>query len=106
MFFSPHDFFVNISKNDKLDEAHSDNMYPFTYQCKGETFESLYAISLEKGDLRYKVKLRDVWFTIVPLTFPPTNEKKILWHQSNKDGELILSHDLVQAMGEGIEASQ
>jgi len=74
-------------------------MHPFTYQYKGETVESLYAISVEKGDVRYKVKLRDVWFTIVPLTFPPPNEKKILWHQSNKDGELILSHDLVQAMG-------
>ncbi len=80
-------------------------MQPFTYQYKGETFESLYALSVEKGDARYKVKLQDTWFTIVALTFPmPDN--KIIWHQSNKEGEIILSHDLVQAMGEGIEASQ
>ncbi len=81
-------------------------MQSFTYQYKGETVESLCAISVEKGDIRYKVKLRDVWFTIVPLSFPPPDDNKILWHQSNKEGELILSHDLVQAMGEGIEALQ
>ena len=44
MFFSYRDFFVNIPKNDKLNEAHSRNMYPFTYQYKGETFESVYSL--------------------------------------------------------------
>jgi len=105
MFFSQRHFFVNISKNNILDEAHSDNMYPFSYQYKGETFESFYALSLEKGDARYQVKPQDAWFTIVALAFPMLNNK-IIWHQSNKDGELILSHDLVQAIGEGIESSQ
>ena len=81
-------------------------MYPFTYQYKDETFESLYALSVEKGDVRYNVKLRDTWFTIVALTFPTVPNNKIIWHQSHKDGELVLSHDLVQAIGEGIEASQ
>ena len=79
-------------------------MQPFTYQYKGETVESLWSVSLEKGQLRYKVKLSDIlWFTIVPLTFPSTGEQ-IFWHQSHKDGEIIQPHDLVQAMGEGIEA--
>ncbi len=106
MFFSQRHFFAIISKNDTLDEAHSGNMYPFTYQYKGETFESFYALSLEKGDARYQVKLQDAWFTIVALAFPRLPDNKIIWHQANKDGEIILSHDLVQAMGEGIEASQ
>jgi hypothetical protein len=81
-------------------------MREFNYQNKGETVESLYAISVEKGSLRYKAKLgSDLWFTITPLDIPgPDN--KILWHQSNKDGEPILPHDLVQAVGDGIEALQ
>ena len=79
-------------------------MRPFTYQYKGETVESLWAFSVENGSLRYKVKLGiDLWFTIAPLQFPgPDN--KIIWHQSNKEHEIIQPHDLVQAMGEGIEA--
>ena len=81
-------------------------MYPFTYQYKGETFESLYSLSAEKGDARYQVKLQDAWYTIVALDFPRLPDNKIIWHQANKDGEIILPHDLVQAMGEGIEASQ
>ena len=80
-------------------------MYPFTYQYKGETFESLYSFSAEKGDARYTVKLHDTWFTIVALDFPRLPDNKFIWHQAaNKDGEIILSHDLVQAIGEGIEA--
>jgi len=81
-------------------------MYPFTYQYKGETFESLYALSIEKGDARYQVKLQNTWFTIVALNFPRLPDNKLIWHQANKEGEIILSHDLVQAIGEGIEASQ
>jgi hypothetical protein len=82
-------------------------MRPFTYQYKGETFESLYALSFEKGDARYQVKLRDTWFTIVALDYPRLPDNGIIWHQQAlKDGEMILSYDLVQAVGEGIEASQ
>jgi hypothetical protein len=37
-------------------------MRSFTYQYKGETVETLWAVSVEKGDLRYKVKLgTDLW---------------------------------------------
>ena len=106
MFFPQRHFFSIIFKNDTLDEAHSGNMYPFTYQYKGETFESFYALSAEKGDTRYQVKLQDAWFTIVALDFSRLPDNKIIWHQANKDGEIILSHDLVQAVGEGIEGSQ
>ena len=82
-------------------------MQPFTYQYKGETFESLCELSMEKGDIRYKVKLQDTWFTIVALDFPRLPDNGIIWHQQAlKDGEMILSYDLVQAIGEGIEASQ
>ena len=107
MFFSYRHFFAGSAKNDTLDEAHSCNMSPFTYQYKGETFESLYAISVEKGEARYLVKLPDAWYTIVALDFPRLPDNKIIWHQANnKDGEIILPYDLVQAVGEGIEASQ
>ena len=66
--------------------------------------ESLWAVSVEKGDLRYKVKLgTDLWITIVP-TFISGTSEKIIWLQSNKEYEIVQPHDLVQAMGEGIEA--
>lgn len=66
--------------------------------------ESLWAVSVENGDLRYKVKLgTDLWFTIVP-TFVESTANKIIWLQSNKEHEIVQPHDLVQAMGEGIEA--
>ena len=78
-------------------------MRPFTYQYKGETVESLWAVSIEKGELRYKVKLgTDLWFTIVPI-FANSPADKIIWLQSNKEHEIVQPHDLVQAMGEGIE---
>ena len=66
--------------------------------------ESLWAVSVEKGDLRYKVKLgTDLWITIVP-TFISGTSEKIIWLQSNKEYEIVQPHDLVQAMGEGVEA--
>jgi hypothetical protein len=78
-------------------------MRPFTYQYKGETVESLWAVSVEKGDLRYRVKIgTDLWLTIVP-TFVTSPSDKIIWLQSNKEHEIVQPHDLVQAMGEGIE---
>ena len=79
-------------------------MRSFTYQYKGETVESLWAVSVENGDLRYRVKLgTDLWLTIVP-TFVTSTAEKIIWLQSNKEHEVVQPHDLVQAMGEGIEA--
>lgn len=79
-------------------------MRSFTYQYKGETVESIWAVSVENGDLRYRVKLgTDLWLTIVP-TFVTSTAEKIIWLQSNKEHEVVQPHDLVQAMGEGIEA--
>ena len=80
MFFSYRHFFAIISKNNTLDEAHSSNMNPFTYQYKGETFEYVYALSLEKDDARYQIKLQDAWFMIVALDFPRLPDNKIIWH--------------------------
>ena len=78
-------------------------MRSFTYQYKGETVESLWAASVENGDLRYRVKLGiELWLTIIP-TFVAGTDKKIIWLQSVKEHEIVQPHDLVQAMGEGIE---
>ena len=78
-------------------------MRSFNYQYKGETVESLWAASVENGDLCYKVKLgTDLWLTIVP-TFISSSGDKIIWLQSVKEHEIVQPHDLVQAMGEGIE---
>ena len=78
-------------------------MRSFTYQYKGETVESLWAASVENGDLRYRVKLgTDLWLTIVP-TFVTDTTARIIWLQSVKEHEIAQPQDLVQAMGEGIE---
>ncbi len=78
-------------------------MRSFNYQYKGETVESLWAASVDGGDLCYKVKLgTDLWLTIVP-TFIKSPGDKIIWLQAVKEHEIVQPHDLVQAMGEGIE---
>jgi hypothetical protein len=77
-------------------------MRSFTYQYKGETVESLWAVSVEHGELRYKVKLGvDQWLTIVP-TNSSGSHHKITWTQSNKEDERVQPQDLVQAMGAGL----
>jgi len=79
-------------------------MQPFTYQYKGETVESLWAVSVENGHLQYKVKLDDNhWLTIVPTHFSEPDDK-IRWLQSDKEGEKAQPQALVQAIGAGLEA--
>jgi hypothetical protein len=32
-----------------------------------------------------------------------SRDDKTIWHQSHKESEIVQPHDLVQAMGEGLE---
>ena len=78
-------------------------MRSFTYQYKGETVESLWAVSVEGGHLHYKVKLGDdLWITIVP-THLSGPDDKITWLQSDKQDEIVQPQDLLEAMGAGLE---
>ena len=79
-------------------------MKPFTYQYKGETFQSAVAYYSEGRDHRYRVQLGEQYSVIVPSGFPGPNNS-IVWVQSHRGNETVLDHELVQAIGEGVERS-
>jgi hypothetical protein len=79
-------------------------MKTFTYQYKGETFQSLVEYYMEGQDHRYRVQIGQNFSVIVPSGFPGPNNS-IVWVQSHKGNETVLDHELVQAIGEGLERS-
>jgi len=79
-------------------------MKPFTYHFRGETFQSAAEYYKEGADHRYRVQLGEIFSVIVPSGFPGPNHS-IVWVQSHKDDEIVLDHELVQAIGEGMERS-
>jgi hypothetical protein len=79
-------------------------MKPFTYQFRGETFQSAVDYYMEGSDHRYRVQINQGFSVIVPAGFPGPNNS-IVWVQSHKAGETVLDHELVQAIGEGLERS-
>jgi hypothetical protein len=77
-------------------------MHPFTYKYRELTHKSSVNHYIEQGYHRYKITYDDGYFVLVKSGIPGTNSK-IIWVQSNKPGEIILPHDVVQSIGEGIE---
>jgi hypothetical protein len=78
-------------------------MHSFTYKHKGILHEAIAEHYLDGGYNRYRVSLPDgLVFVVAPMGMKSLNGK-IIWQQSNKSGEVIQPHDLVQAMGEGLE---
>jgi hypothetical protein len=77
-------------------------MHSFTYKHKGILYESTAAHYLDGCYDRYRVSLYDgLEFVIAPMGIGGPNGK-IIWLQSNKEGEVIQPHNLVQAIGEGL----
>jgi len=76
----------------------------FRYNYRGEIRQSEVEYYMDQGAHRYRVVIQNGHCAIVPLAFPGPNGIT-LWVQSVKAGEEELAHDLVQAMGEGIEKS-
>jgi hypothetical protein len=79
-------------------------MKPFAYHFEGETYQSNVEYFKEGADHRYRVQLENSFSIIVPSGFPGPNDT-IIWVQSHKGDETVLAHELVQAIGEGIEQS-
>jgi hypothetical protein len=79
-------------------------MKPFTYQFRGENFQSAVVYYMEGHDHRYRVQTKEGFSVIVPSGFPGPNHS-IVWVQSHKADETVLDHELVQAIGEGVERS-
>lgn len=55
-------------------------------------------------DHRYRIQIGEHFSVIVPSGFPGPNNS-IVWVQSHKGNETVLDHELVQAIGEGVERS-
>ena len=79
-------------------------MKPFTYQYIGQTYQSSVDYYMDGKDHRYRVQIGEKYSVIVPSGFPGPNNS-IVWVQSHKGDEHILDHELVQAIGEGVEKS-
>lgn len=78
-------------------------MLPFTYQYNGESFDSQAIYYQEDGYRRFRVVVPDGReFIIAPAGIPGKNGA-VIWGQPVKPGEENLAHELVQAMGEGVE---
>lgn len=79
-------------------------MESFTFQYKGELYNSTFYIYSENGYRRYRITLEDGReFAIAPFGLA-TNHGKTIWLQPLKAGEVEQAHALVQAIGEGMEA--
>jgi hypothetical protein len=79
-------------------------MKMFRYNYRGEIRQSEVEYYMDCGAHRYRVITQTGNCVIVPLAFPGPNGIT-LWVQSVKPGETEYPHDMVQAMGEGIEQS-
>jgi hypothetical protein len=81
-------------------------MEPFTYQYKGESYNSHAAYIVDGSCKLYHVTSGNgLEFNIEPSEIPAPNGK-IIWVQSNKTFEKIQPHELVQAVGEGLERAK
>jgi hypothetical protein len=79
-------------------------MKPFAYHFEGVTYQSTVEYFKEGSDHRYRVQVGNGFSIIVPSGFPGPNNS-IVWVQSHKGDETVLAHELVQAIGEGVEQS-
>jgi hypothetical protein len=77
---------------------------PFAYRYKNKIRESYVVLYLDGDHLRYRVTLgNDQWIIIIPSTFPGS-EHSVVWTQATEPGEMIQPNELIQALGNGIEA--
>jgi hypothetical protein len=53
---------------------------------------------------RYRITFDDGYAIITPSGIPGTG--MVIWVQSNKPGETIYPHELIQAIGEGLEEAR
>jgi hypothetical protein len=58
---------------------------------------------LENGSPYFRVVISEGLECTITSSGIPGPENKTIWVQSHKPGETLLAHELVQALGEGIE---
>jgi hypothetical protein len=78
-------------------------MQLFTYHYMDEIRKSVAYSFLENGRPYFRVLINDGLECTIASSGIPDPENKTIWVQSHKPGETVLAHDLIQALGEGIE---
>ena len=78
------------------------NSFSYTYHDKEWTGNYIHT---EKGYGWIKVFFHDHSAIILKAGFQTRNDK-LIWVQIVQHGELVWPHDLIQAMGEGIEVAE
>jgi hypothetical protein len=77
-------------------------MQPLKFEHNGIVHDSLFEYFQTGVSHRFRVFINDRYLVIAIAGFR-TPQNKIIWVQSNEPNEPDLDHDLVQALGEGIE---
>ena len=81
-------------------------MQMFLYNYNDESLRASAALMVDECLGGFRVKMNDEpEFTISPSGIPGP-ENKTIWVQSHKSGEKIWPHELVLALGEGIESAE
>jgi hypothetical protein len=75
----------------------------FTYKYAGEIHESGAEHFADRGCVGYRVAMGDGLTMIIAQAGMRAAQNKIVWVQFHGPGEIVYAHELVQAIGEGIE---
>jgi hypothetical protein len=78
-------------------------MQTFRYYYNDETYESEVMMFLDGSFTYYQLKMSDGLECTITSSGIRCPENKTIWVQSHKPDEKVLSHDLIQALGEGLE---
>ena len=78
-------------------------MQLFTYHFNGVILKSVAYSFLENDFLFFRVIISEGSECTIASSGIPDTENKTIWVQSHRSGETVLAHDLIQALGEGIE---
>ena len=78
-------------------------MQVFRYQYQDETCESDAVMFLDRSFTYYRIKMGDGLECTIASSGVRGPDNKTIWVQSHKPDEKVLSHDLIQALGEGLE---
>jgi len=77
-------------------------MTPFTYLYKGRTYESAVDMYWDGENHRYRVIVDVLYYELIIFQMGRSNNQ-IIWLQCMGPGIMEQPHDLIQAIGEGIE---
>ena len=79
-------------------------MHSFRFQYKDETFHATAVFFKEDGNLRYRISLAGGFTFVIAASGIRGLDGRIIWVQSNKPGEIIHPHGMVQMIGEAMES--